>query len=71
MKKAERTTPKFDTEAEEAEWWYRNRHKHGRELLAAVRSGDAQVLTKAKLLARLTSPSEASAQADPHQVHSE
>lgn len=45
--------PKFESEAEEAEWWYQNREVHGRELLAAVRSGEAQILTKEKLLARL------------------
>ncbi|HEY7392459.1 MAG TPA: hypothetical protein VH640_28320 [Bryobacteraceae bacterium] len=45
--------PKFATEAEEAEWWYRNRHIHGKQLLAAVRAGKAQILTRAKLLARI------------------
>ena len=52
-KQTKRTVPAFTTEAEEAEWWYQNREKHGRELLAAVRSGEAQILTKEKLLARL------------------
>ena len=33
--------------------WYKNRNAHGKELLAAVKSGEAQVLTKEKLLARL------------------
>jgi len=45
--------PKFATEAEEAEWWYRNRERHGKQFLAAVKSGQAQVLTKEKLQARL------------------
>ncbi|HMC57849.1 MAG TPA: hypothetical protein VKJ01_01535, partial [Candidatus Solibacter sp.] len=38
---------------EEADWWYQNREVHGKELLAAVRSGEAQILTKEKLLARI------------------
>jgi predicted DNA binding CopG/RHH family protein len=52
-KQTKRLVPAFPTEAEEAEWWYQNREVHGRELLAAVRSGEAQILTKEKLLARL------------------
>ncbi len=52
MKKTERTVPMFATEAEEAEWWYKNRNVHGKQLLAAVKSGKAQILTKGKLLAR-------------------
>ena len=43
----------FATEAEEAEWWYKNRNIHGKQLLAAVKSGEAQILTKEKLLARI------------------
>lgn len=45
--------PKFATEAEEAEWWYRNRHVHGKLFHAAVKRGDAEILTREKLLARL------------------
>jgi len=45
--------PAFATEAEEAEWWYQNRNAHGKQLVAAVKSGEAQVLTKEKLLARI------------------
>jgi hypothetical protein len=45
--------PAFATEAEEAEWWYRNRNIHGKQLLAAVKSGEAQVLTKEKLRERI------------------
>ena len=45
--------PTFATEAEEAEWWYKNRNLHGRQLLAAVNSGEAQILTKKKLLERI------------------
>lgn len=52
-KKTKRAVPAFATEAEEAAWWYENRGRHGKELLAAVSSGEAQVLTKAKLQVRL------------------
>jgi hypothetical protein len=48
-----RVMPAFATEAEEAEWWYKNRNQHGKELVAAMKSGEAQVLTKAKLLERI------------------
>jgi len=43
-----RVIPAFATEAEEAEWWYKNRNIHGKQLLAAVKNGEAQVLTKEK-----------------------
>jgi hypothetical protein len=52
-KQTKRIVPTFLTEAEEAQWWYKNRDVHGKELLAAAKSGEAQVLTKEKLLARL------------------
>ena len=45
--------PPFANEADEAAWWYANRNKHGKQLLTSIKSGDAQVLTKDKLLARL------------------
>ena len=45
--------PALATEAEEAEWWYKNRNVHGKQLLAAVKSGEAQVLTKEKLRERI------------------
>ena len=45
--------PTFATEAEEAEWWFKNRNIHGKQLLATVKSGEVQVLTKDKLLERL------------------
>ena len=48
-----RVIPAFATEAEEAEWWYKNRNIHGKQLLAAVKSGKAQVLTKEKLRERM------------------
>src|SRR5438445_13582840 len=53
MNKTKRIVPRFATEAEEAEWWYKNRNIHGKQLLAAVKSGEAQVLTKEKLLERI------------------
>jgi hypothetical protein len=53
MNKNKRTVPAFATEAEEAEWWYKNRNVHGKQFLAAVKSGEAQLLTKAKLLERI------------------
>ncbi len=52
-KQDKRIVPSFATEAEEAEWWYENRNVHGKQLLAALKSGDAQVLTKEKLLERI------------------
>ena len=48
-----RGIPAFATEAEEAAWWYENRNIHGKQLLAAVKSGEAQVLTKEKLRERI------------------
>ena len=52
-KQTKRIVPAFATEAEEADWWYKNREVHGKALLAAVRSGEAQILTREKLLARI------------------
>ena len=54
MNKTKRIVPTFATEAEEADWWYKNRNIHDKQLLAAVKSGEAQILTKEKLLARIT-----------------
>src|ERR1700760_4745386 len=53
MSKENRIVPHFDTEAEEAQWWFNNRDLHGKQMLEAVRNGEAQVLTKDKLLVRL------------------
>jgi predicted DNA binding CopG/RHH family protein len=53
MKKTKRIVPTFATEAEEAEWWYKNRNIHGKQLLAAVKSGEAKILTREKLLERI------------------
>jgi len=52
-KQPQRALPVLATEAEEAQWWYRNRNLHGKQLLAAVKNGEAQVLTKEKLRARI------------------
>jgi hypothetical protein len=52
-KQTKRIVPTFATEAEEADWWYKNRNTHGKQLLEAVKKGEAQVLTREKLLARL------------------
>jgi predicted DNA binding CopG/RHH family protein len=53
MTRTKRVVPAFATEAEEAEWWYKNRNVHGKQLLSAVKTGEAQVLTREKLLERL------------------
>jgi predicted DNA binding CopG/RHH family protein len=53
MNKKKRAVPTFSTEAEEAAWWHKNRNTHGNQLLAAVKSGEAQVLTKERLLDRI------------------
>ena len=52
-KQPKRVIPVFATEAEEAQWWYRNRNLHGEQLLAAVKNGEARVLTKEKLRTRI------------------
>lgn len=52
-KRAKRIMPAFATEAEEAQWWYDNRNRHGEQLLAAVKSGGVQMLTNEKLRTRL------------------
>jgi predicted DNA binding CopG/RHH family protein len=52
-KQATGAVPAFATEEEEAQWWYKNRNVHGRQLLAAVKSGEARLLTKDKLHERI------------------
>ena len=52
-KQTKRIVPAFATEAEEADWWYKNRNMHGRQLLAAVRAGEAKILTKDELRRRI------------------
>jgi len=62
MNEKKRIVPSFRNEAEEAEWWYRNRKLHGEELQSAVQSGEAKVLTKEKLLERVAASRKAPAQ---------
>lgn len=52
-KQSKFVVPAFATEADEAQWWYRNRDRHGKQFLAAVKSGEVPVLTKEKLRARI------------------
>ncbi len=56
-----RAVPVFKSEAEEAKWWHQNRDLHGNQLLAEVSKGNAQVLTKEKLLARIAASRKAPA----------
>jgi len=58
-----RVLPVFATEAEESKWWFKNRGIQGEELLAAVRSGEVQALTKEKLRERLATSKKAPATA--------
>lgn len=52
-KQSKRAVPAFASEAEEAAWWFENRKSHDREFTAAVKKGEAQVLTGEKLRARI------------------
>jgi predicted DNA binding CopG/RHH family protein len=52
-KESKRVIPAFASEVDEAEWWYQKRDVHGKHLLAAVKSGEAQLLTNEKLRARI------------------
>ena len=52
-KKPKSAVPAFATEAEEAQWWYKNRNIQGKLFLSAVKGGEAQVLTKEKLRERI------------------
>ena len=45
--------PNFATEAKEADFWYKNRNLHGKQLLASIKTGEAQTLTKKKLMDRI------------------
>lgn len=60
-KKLKPVMPAFANGAEEAAWWYENRNQHGKELLATVKSGEAEVLTKAKLQERIAASKKAAA----------
>lgn len=52
-KQNKRIVPAFATEAEEAEWWYNNRNVHDKQLPAAVKTGEARILTKDELRRRI------------------
>ena len=52
-KQSKRTVQAFNSEAEEAAWWYKNRKSHDRGFAAAVESGEARVLTQQKLRERI------------------
>ena len=41
---------KFENEAEEAEWWYANRERLSSDFAEAVKSGEAKILTRDRLL---------------------
>jgi hypothetical protein len=43
--------PAFNTEAEEAEWWFANREVHGEEMARAIREGRAGRNTLAERVA--------------------
>ena len=51
--KPKRTIPNFKTEAEEADWWYKNRARLDRNLLDAAKKGALKRLDLATLKARL------------------
>ena len=48
-----RTVPAFETEADEAAWWYRNRKMLDKDILAAARSGKLKTLDRKTLVARM------------------
>ncbi len=48
-----RVVPKFSSETEEAEWWYRNREMISRDLKEAIKAGELKVLTLERLRERL------------------
>jgi predicted DNA binding CopG/RHH family protein len=53
MTKNQRVLPAFKTEAEEAEWWYKNRARLDKDLLQAARKGKLKRLDRATLKRRL------------------
>ena len=56
-----RAIPAFGTEAEEAEWWFQNRKVHENQLVAAANTGEAQILTREKLMERIAASRKAPA----------
>ena len=51
--KPERAIPNFKSEAEEAEWWYKNRARLDKDLVEAAKKGTLKRLDRATLKARL------------------
>ena len=52
--KQKRVIPAFKSEAEEAEWWYKNRARLDKDLVDAAKKGRLKRLDRATLKARLT-----------------
>ena len=52
--KQKRVIPVFKSEAEEAEWWYKNRARLDKDLVEAAKTGKLKRLDPATLKARLT-----------------
>ena len=50
--KSKRIIPAFPTEAQEAEWWFKNRKKLDKDLAKAARTGELKVLSRKTLLTR-------------------
>lgn len=48
-----RIVPAFATEAEEADWWYKNRKKLDKDLVDAARAGELKILDRKALMARV------------------
>jgi len=57
MAEKKRVVPEFTNEAEEAEWWYRNRDMISRDLKEAAEAGELKVLTRERLRQRLRASS--------------
>ena len=51
--KQKRVIPAFASEAEEAEWWYKNRARLDKDLLEAAKKGELKRLDQATLKDRL------------------
>lgn len=51
--KEKRVIPAFKSEAEEAEWWYRNRARLDKDLVEAAQKGQLKRLDQGTLKARL------------------
>lgn len=51
--KNKRIVPAFPTEAQEADWWHKNRKKLDKELIEAAQVGELRTLDRKTLLARV------------------